>query len=113
MAQKNIKNTQNATASTAEGVTPEMVAEWKAKYGDVFVIESEGRKGWIRRPDRKVIGAAAVIAGSDLLKNREVILRNCWLGGDMALQNDDRYFLAVATQIDKTIEMAELEIKKA
>lgn len=113
MAQKNIKNTQNATASTEEGVTPEMVEKWKAKYGDVFVIEGEGRKAWIRRPDRKVISAAAVNAGADLLKNRELILRNCWLGGDMALQNDDRYFLAIASQIDEIIDIAEVAIKKA
>ena len=112
MAQKNIKTILNNPA-TSEEVTPEMVAEWKAKYGDVFVIESEGRKAWIRRPDRKVISAAAVNAGADLLKNRELILRNCWLGGDMALQNNDRYFLAFASQIEAIIEIAEVAIKKA
>lgn len=112
MAQKNIKTILNNTA-TSEEVTPEMVAEWKSKYGDVFVIESEGRKAWIRRPDRKVISAAAVNAGADLLKNRELILRNCWLGGDMALQNNDRYFLAIASQIEAIIEIAEVAIKKA
>ena len=102
----------NVTASSKD-VTPEMVGEWKNKYGDVFVVEAEGKKCWLRRPDRKVIGAAVVLSNGDPMEQKEVIIRNCWLGGDMEFQNEGRNFFAMSGQVDELVDSAKAALKKA
>lgn len=99
-------------AASAE-VTPEMVEGWKKQYGDVFVVESEGKTAWLRRPDRKAISAANVIGGSDVVKINEILIRNCWLGGDMEFQTDDRLFYGLGPKVNALIEVAAVELKKA
>lgn len=99
-------------AASAE-VTPEIIEGWKKQYGEVFVVESEGKKAWLRRPDRKAISAANVVGGSDALKINEVLIRNCWLGGDMEFQTEDRLFYGLGPQVNALIEVAAVELKKA
>ena len=74
---------KKTAAPAAAEVTPEIIEGWKKKYGDVFCVEAEGRKGYLRRPDRRIIASANVIGGVDGLKVKEILLRNCWLGGEM------------------------------
>lgn len=99
--------------TTAIAVTPEQIADWKRKYGEVYIATSEGRTAYLRRPDRKIISAAAVLGGADNLKQKEVLIRNCWLGGDEEMLTEDKYFLGLSTQIDALIEVAQVELKKA
>lgn len=105
---------QNKTTAheAATEATPAMIAGWKNKYGEVYVVSSEGKTAYLRRPDRKIISAAAVLGGSDNLKQKEVLIRNCWLGGDEALLEEDKYFLGLSTQVDAIIEVAQVELKK-
>lgn len=100
-------------APTAAEVTSEVIEGWKKKYGDVFVIEADGKRAWLRRPDRKIIGAAAVLGGENPIKQKEVMLRNVWLGGDEELRDDDRYFLGLAGQLDALVDIAQVSLKKA
>ena len=93
-------------------VTKEQIKEWKAKYGDVFMVEVEGKKGYLRKPDRKTLSFAFSKGQSDPLAMSEVILTNCWLAGDEELRTDDGYFLAINTQIDRLVEIKTAEIKK-
>ncbi|GHV11720.1 hypothetical protein FACS1894162_7350 [Bacteroidia bacterium] len=39
-------------------------------------------KCYLHRPDRKALSAASVIGKTDPLKYNEILLNNCWLGGD-------------------------------
>jgi len=93
-------------------VTPEQINEWKAKHGDVFEIAVEDKRGYIRKPDRKVLGAAMSFAQSNPLKMGEIILTNCWLGGDECIRTDDDYFFGVNAQLEQIITIKEAEIKK-
>lgn len=104
--------TQNKITSNVE-VTEEMIAAWKKKYGDVYIVSSEGRTAYLRRPDRKVLGAAGVIGGPDLLKQKEYMMRSCWLGGDETLLEEDKFFFGLSGQVDAMIEVATVELKKA
>lgn len=103
---------QNKTTANGE-VTAEMIAAWKKKYGDVYVVTSEGKTAYLRRPDRNIIGAASVLGGQDPIKQKEVMIRNCWLGGDEALLDEDKYFLGLSLRMDSMVEVAEVELKKA
>lgn len=94
-------------------VTEEMIAAWKKKYGEVYIVSSEGKTAYLRRPDRSIIGAASVLGGLDNIKQKEVMIRNCWLGGDEDILNEDKYFFGLSGQVDAMIEVAEVELKKA
>ncbi len=102
---------KKAPATSAE-VTDAQIAAWKKEHGKVFVVESEGKKGYLRKPTRKVIGAASVIGGSDGVKMTEVIVNSCWLGGDEELKTNDDYFLGIVAQIDVLTKTAKVELKE-
>lgn len=104
-----MKNTEN---TTSKSITPAQIEAWKKKHGKVFCYESEGKTAYFRRPDRKTIAGAAVLAGSDNLKNKEILILNCFLGGDKELINEDKHFFALSAQFDKTIEIALGELKE-
>lgn len=95
-----------------EKTIEQKISEWKAKHGDVFQVEVEGRVAYLKRPDRKVLGAAAVTGKSDPMKYNEVILNNCWLEGDEEIRTNDAMFLGVSAQLAEIIEIKEATLKK-
>ena len=95
----------------------EQIKEWKDKYGDVFAIKVDDENEdthicYLRAPKRKDLSAASVASKVDPLKFNEVILRQCWLGGDEVIRTDDRLFLAVSGKIPDIIEVGEAELEK-
>jgi len=93
--------------------TPEQITEWKRKHGSVFVIEVDGRRAYVKAPDRKGLSYAATVSkGTDAMEFNSAILNSCWLEGDAEIKTDDRLFLGVAEKLDQIIETAEAEIKK-
>ena len=95
-----------------EKTIEQKISEWKAKHGDVFQVELDGRVAYLKRPDRKVLGAAAVTGKSDPMKYNEVILNNCWLEGDEEIRTNDAMFLGVSAQLAEIIEIKEATLKK-
>ena len=95
-----------------EKTIEQKISEWKAKHGDVFQVEVDGRVAYLKRPDRKVLGAAAVTGKSDPMKYNEIILNNCWLEGDEEIRTNDAMFLGVSAQLAEIIEIKEATLKK-
>ena len=95
-----------------EKTIEQKISVWKAKHGDVFQVEVDGRVAYLKRPDRKVLGAAAVTGKSDPMKYNEVILNNCWLEGDEEIRTNDAMFLGVSAQLAEIIEIKEATLKK-
>jgi acyl-coenzyme A synthetase/AMP-(fatty) acid ligase len=93
-------------------VTKQQIEQWKKQYGDVFRIRVEDKEGYLRKPDRKTLSYASSVAANDPLKFNEIILKNCWLGGDKALIDDDAYFLAVSAKMDELIQIKEATLEK-
>jgi hypothetical protein len=91
--------------------TPEQLAEWKAQHGEFFEITVEDKTCYLKKPDRKTLSFASQV-GSDPMKFNEVILKNCWLGGDIEMQTNDSYFLAVSSKLDQVIEFKKAELVK-
>jgi hypothetical protein len=106
-------NNTMTSAPAGADITPAMIEGWKKKYGDVFIVEADGKRAYLRRPDRQTIAAAAVIGGADGFKQKEIVIRNCWLGGDRELVEADKYFLSLAAQVDSIVEIVEVSLKKA
>lgn len=92
-------------------ITEKQIQEWKAKHGEVYCITVEDKTGYLRRPDRKILSAANNYA-NDSIKYNEFVLKNCWLGGDVVLMDEDVYFFAVCKKLGELIEVKEAELKK-
>lgn len=93
-------------------VTKEQIQEWKQKYGDVYVLNIEGKKGYLRTPDRQTLSYASTLATKDPLKFNEVVLNNCWLGGDEEIKTDDTLFLAASSKLPDLIQIKEATLEK-
>lgn len=93
-------------------VTKEQIQEWKKQYKDIFVISVEDKKVYLRTPDRKTLSYASTLATKDPLKFNEVILDNCWLGGDEEIKTNDELFLAVSSKLPDLIQIKEATLEK-
>ena len=93
-------------------ITNEQIQEWKKQYKDIFVISVEDKKVYLRTPDRKTLSYASTLATKDPLKFNEVILNNCWLGGDEEIKTNDELFLAVSSKLPDLIQIKEATLEK-
>lgn len=93
-------------------VTQDVIDGWKAKYGAVYAVKVEGSICYLKKPDRKTISYASTVGTKDPVKFNEVLLKNCWLGGDMNIQTDDDMFLSAAGVIGGLIEIKNAELEK-
>lgn len=97
-------------------VTKAQINEWKEHYGEVFELEVDGKKGYVRKPGRKQLSYASTVSNSngviDSIAFAEHILSACWLGGDEEIKNNDDYFLAVVPTLEELTQRAEARIKK-
>lgn len=93
-------------------VTDEQIAEWKKKHGDVFKIEVDGKVAFVKSPDRKTLSYAGSVGTKDPIKFNEIVLNNCWLGGDEEIKTDDSLFLGVGQVLGEIIKVKEATIAK-
>jgi len=66
----------------------------------------------VKKPGREELAHASVIAQNNPITFNEIILRDCWLGGDETIQTDDDKFLGVSGVLDEIVKVAEAKIKK-
>jgi len=93
-------------------ISQDQINEWKKKYGDVFKIEVDGHVAYVKSPDRKTLSYAGSIGTKDPIKFNEIILGNCWLGGDETIKTDDSLFLGVGQVLGEIIKVKEASIAK-
>lgn len=93
-------------------ITPEQIAAWKQKHGNVYKIEVEGRVAFVKAPDRKTLSYAGSVGTKDPIKFNEIILNNCWLGGDEEIKTNDALFLGAGQVLGEIIKVAEATIVK-
>jgi hypothetical protein len=87
----------------------EHVESFKADMRTIEVTEKA--ECWLRTPDRKVIGMATSVAGKDTVKFGELIMKNCWLGGDERIMNDDDLFLSANSILGDIIKIRTATLK--
>ena len=92
--------------------TPEKIAQWKQKHGDIFAVEVENSICYLHKPDRKTMKAVASIGQADPIRASEILLENCWIDGDPDIKTDDEKFFAVSKEMAKIIEVKQAELKK-
>ncbi|MRI64530.1 hypothetical protein EQP59_07140 [Ornithobacterium rhinotracheale] len=111
---KEITQEQNAvSANTAETINQSQINEWKKKYGEIFKIQFEdGKEVYLKKPDRKVLSFAMTKMQTNPLGFAEVILNQCFLGGDADVKGDDSYFFGASAQLEGLMEVKTAELKK-
>lgn len=92
--------------------TDEQIAMWKNLHGKVFQFEVDGSVCYLKRPSRNVISAAETIGKEDNLKYAEIVLNNCWLGGDETIKTDDEKFISVANHMGTLVKISEVAVKE-
>lgn len=97
--------------------TPEEIAAWKKKHGNVFEVEATDKegatyRGYVKSPNRNELSYASTISKSDPMRFNEAILQKCWLDGDEELKTNDELFMGVSQQLDEIIQIADAKIKK-
>jgi hypothetical protein len=116
MTPKDAEKTSEAPAAGSRKYTPtaEQIAEWKGKHKDVFVYETEDGEYacYLKRPGRQVVDMAMTKGQGSGFKMADVILDNCWLGGNPELRSVDKYFTGLQNKIGEIIEVATGELKK-
>jgi hypothetical protein len=93
-------------------VTKEQIAEWKAKHGEISKISVDGKSCYLKQPNRKDMGYAAMAGKENPIKFNEVILNACWLGGDEEIRTNDMLFMSASSQIASLIELKEATLEK-
>lgn len=92
--------------------TPEQLEDWKAKYKAVHILTVENFVGYLRNIDRRTLSAAMnKISRSDIVGAAEIILENCWLGGDDEIKKDDDVFGATVTVIGDLLQTKKAELE--
>jgi len=90
-----------------EGDTPEDV-ELKA---NMLKIEATIVRAYLKKPSRKVISMATAVGGKDPIRFGELILENCWLGGDEHIKTNDDLFLAANAILGNLIKIKTATLK--
>lgn len=93
-------------------ITQEQIDAWKKQHGDIYAIKVDGKIAYLKKPDRKTLSFASVAGQKDPMKFNEIILENCFIGGDEEIKKDDSLFLAASAKIVELIEVKEAELVK-
>ena len=85
---------------------------WKKSHGRVYEMCVEEKRAYFRSPDRQTLSYALCKGQHDPAAATEVVARNCFLGGEVALIEEDAYFLTLVSTMAKLIEVKEASLKK-
>ena len=104
-----------------EGVTPQKVDEWKAKYGEGNVKlavlkkndQGETMDAVVHTPNRTVIGEFEKHVESNPNKAKEVLVKGCVLSGldEIMREGNDLLFFSAFNACSKLMPKAESELK--
>jgi hypothetical protein len=90
----------------------DQIEGWKKEHGEISAIIIEGKIAFLKKPDRRALGYASTAGQKDPMKFNEIILENCFVGGDEEIKKDDSLFLAASSKIVELIEVKEAELLK-
>jgi len=92
-------------------ITPEQVERWKKEHGKVFYAEADGKKAWYRKPTRNDLSYAMTLRDKPLDMD-EMILKNCFLGGE-PFHEDIDYLLGMDDMVARMLTVKNVEVGEA
>ena len=93
-------------------ITSTQIDAWKKQHGDIYMISVEDKAAYFRSPDRNTMSYMMSQGQSNPMSAIEILAKNCFVGGDQVLLEDNQYFFAVVQQLDKLMRAKEASLKK-
>jgi hypothetical protein len=93
-------------------ITQAQIENWKKQHGDVYKYTAKEKSCFLKRPDRKILSYANTVAGNDPMKFNEILLENCFIGGDEEIKTNDAYFMGVSSKLGELIQIEVGELEK-
>ncbi|MDR0582258.1 MAG: hypothetical protein LBG31_04760 [Prevotellaceae bacterium] len=90
--------------------TKEQIAKWKEEHGKLYCIKVDDKVCYLKKPTRKTMGYAMVAGKTNPIKFNEVLLKDCWLGGDEVIKTDDELFFSVSSKFGELVDTKEAEL---
>ncbi len=85
------------------GITPEQVAQFKARHRRAFRIDivdgEDTHVGYFKRPDFDTIKAVTKVSKVDEVEAGKIMFDKCWLGGSEEMRADAVLFMAAQKQL--------------
>lgn len=108
---------QNSTSGKAASpkmfvATPEQIEAWKAEHGAVFRFKSAeyDKSAYFRKPTRKDMSFISGV--TDPTEFNAMLLKLCFLAGDIEIQTNDDIFLGLGEDIIALVQFAKTEVEK-
>lgn len=93
--------------------TPEQIEAWKREYEFVYKYTSnDGRVAYFRNPTLQILDACKTLAGGSSMKFNELLMNNCWLGGDEELRKHDKYKMGIFEWLPDIIVKVEGQLER-
>lgn len=105
----------------AGGVTKGQAEKWKKAHGSVHIVEvdisenqdgSEIVTGYFRKPTLQDMEMAQAASGGARLKASKIVTKNCFLGGDNAVIENDEAMIATIKVVDTLFRQLQANLKK-
>lgn len=81
-------------------LTDAEIAAAKRTYGDIYLIEVDGKKIYMHRPTRQIFDLAQSSAMKRPSLFEETIMTNCWLAGNKEILDDVELFYGAARKVN-------------
>jgi hypothetical protein len=95
------------------------LAEIAAKHNvktvfEISVPDDENKivTAYFRKPTRQILSRALSMQERDPLNAKEIVLRNCYLEGDLSIMDDDEMFISACTVVDEIMTYRKATLKK-
>ncbi len=92
--------------------TPEQIEAWKKQYGTVIQVTTDAAIGYFKKASRATLRAALSFLEKDKIKYGEILVENCFIGGDERFKNDDEHFFSLTELLPLLTESKDAEVKK-
>lgn len=93
-------------------INDEIIKQWKTAHKKVFVFKSDDGQatGYFKSPDRRIMDAYSVKQRTNPVLCNELLVKDCFLGGDEKLITEDAYFYGLSQKLQALIDTKEGEL---
>jgi hypothetical protein len=94
-------------------VSEQQIEDWKKQYGTVYKFTAEdGKVGYFKKPDRKVMDAVASKASTNPVLSNEILAKSSFIGGDDELITNDANFFGLSQKLKGLLKVVEGELEE-
>ncbi len=111
-----VQETQNLAVVLDGNITQQQFNHWKYKYKKIVKLSVEDDDGttlyaYFRKPSIDIRSAVLQASKVDEFKALEVLFKNCYLGGDTEIEQDDDLRLNITTSFSDHIQPKPVKVE--